>query len=150
MPSSETWNVDIVHSMWIFCLVCPVTTVCYLPPSEILVAMLELEQFQFDPDIPTKDDMEKIEKFKSSILQYTYELWYMDWWLFRPRGLKLLDAFLLQNQQCQRVLEHIYTYLNVLLSFWSVHFSLGWDEARGESVKSSILFYFLFELTSYF
>lgn len=53
--------------------------------------MSELEQFQFDPDIPTKNDMENIEKFKSSILQYTYEL--------------------LQNQQCQRVLEHIYTYL---------------------------------------
>ena len=46
----------------------------YLPPSEVLVAMSELEQFQFDPEIP-KDDMEKIEKFKSSILQYTYDTW---------------------------------------------------------------------------
>ena len=58
----------------IFCLICPVPTVGYLPPSKILVAMSEVEQFQFDPDIP-KDDMEKIEKFKSSILQYTYDTW---------------------------------------------------------------------------
>ena len=50
---------------------------CYIPPSKILVAMSELEQFQFDPDMPDipTDDMEKIEKFKSSILQYTYDTW---------------------------------------------------------------------------
>ena len=47
---------------------------CYLPTSEILAAMAELEQFQFDSDIP-REDMEKIEKFKCSILQYIYDFW---------------------------------------------------------------------------
>ena len=36
--------------------------------------MAELEQFQFDSDIP-REDMEKIEKFKCSILQYIYDFW---------------------------------------------------------------------------
>ena len=47
---------------------------CYLPLEEIPSAMEELKHFKFDDKI-APEDMEKIERFKTNLLQYTHDQW---------------------------------------------------------------------------
>ena len=47
---------------------------CYLPYEELPAAVAELENFEFDKDIP-EEDLEQILKHRSVLIRYIYNQW---------------------------------------------------------------------------